>query len=253
MLTNKLQSRYFGMDFAVQDTKQVSKTDPSNATYDEIMEIYKELLEAGKVEEGAFDFLKNNEDSGKRQDFLAELQEQKNESRDLGEMVGYRQAVQAYQALYNYKSEPKYVETESGLQKVEYRAGELKSGILGLGGCGSGLFSLRYAKNSTAQNPVVEVRIENTRGTGKETCFVDINAIDFENAAEMEMFAWLAHCEKQGLTSGHTRLYEQGRGAGIFPAENLSDFLYGKQNWTERLNMFSDSETGMLLQELMRK
>ena len=68
----------------------------------------------------------------------------------------------------------------------------------------------------------------------------------------MELFAFLAHCEKQGMTLGDTGLYERGRVEGIFSANNLTEFLYEKQNWMNRLEEFSGSKSSQILQELMR-
>lgn len=218
MFAEKIQNHSFGAGYTARKAKAASGADAFDASYDEVMRLY----------------------------------QVKKDSRDSGDMEGYRQILQTYESMRNDLLKPNVLETENGQIQAEYKAGELTSGILGLGVCGNGLYSLRYAQNSTAENPVVEVRVENHQGTGKNTYFVDIHSVDVENASEMELFALLAHYEKQGMTSGGVRLYEQGRAAGIFQAENLMEFLYEKQNWAERFEQFSDSEIGMILQEFLQ-
>lgn len=225
----KLQNNPFHLGYAVCKTRTVSGAETSGGTYGEHVEC------------------------------LTEAREKKQDLRDAGDMAGYKQALQAYEAMCNSIFEPKYISAEGLLPgkeeeriQVEYKSGELTSGILDLGGCGNGLYSLRYAQDSTAENPIVEVRVENLQGTGKNTYFVDVNAVDVKNAAEMEIFALLAHYEKQGMTAGNVRLYEQGRASGIFQAENLTEFLYEKKNWSERFAQFSDSDIGLMLQELLQ-
>lgn len=220
MFTEKIENSSLGAGYAARKTKGVSGTGSysTGVCYDEVMQLYKK----------------------------------KKDLRDSGDMEGYRKIMQTYESMCNAMLRPNFVETENGPVQAEYKAGELTSGILGLGSFGNGTYSFRYAQNSTSENPVVEVRVENQQGTGKDTYFVDIHSVDFKNSTEMEMSALLAHYDKQGMTFEKVRLYEQGRIEGIFQAANLTEFLYEKRNWAERFEQFPNSEASLILQKLMQ-
>lgn len=216
MLIGQFQNNYSGVGDTGRKMKAALKVDTANASYDEIQQLLNDFLEQGKVEE----------------DYLNEVRQYKDSQRNSGEMAGYQQTLQAYYAMQNLAHEPVYVETENGLQQVQYREGELTSGILGLGCCGNSTYYAKYAKDSTAENPVVEICVENEKG--KKTYAVDVCSVDPEDATEMEMFAILSHYEKQGIYPDDGLLRFRGKSEEIFRAQNMLQFLYEKQNWFER-------------------
>lgn len=143
--------------------------------------------------------------------------------------------------------------TDSALQDegipnsdFELRQGELTSGIIGFGGFEDGAqFSARYADNSTTENPIVQMRIVD--GSGTEIIVnVNINQVDPENATELEMFAFLAHLDEQGVSGNDTfmgsyqdLMYRAKNSTyGDASAHNVQDFMFQHKDWRNMaLNM----------------
>lgn len=253
MFIGGLQRGYSGQDYSYGKSGAAPHVNPTNATYDEMMLLVNDFIEQGKVEEGAFDFIKKPEDLNQRFDYLAEARAWKRAQRDFGEMVGYYQVLQACNAMCNFIFEPAYIETETGMERVQYMEGELTSGILGLGGCGNGSFYAQYASNSTAANPIVEIRVATEGGIGEEVYYVDINSVNPKHATELEMFALLLHYEKQGTAGKGIKLYSRGTAEDIFNAQTMTEFLFEKKNWLSRLEEFGELEISEILQEIFRK
>lgn len=181
-------------------------------------------------------------DSEQCEGYLTRMRSLKEEQRDSGDMVGYHQSEQICSVLNNYmidsKGETQYIETETGMKKVQIMEGELTSGILGFGGMidGSG-YVARYADCSTAENPVVTVCVTDDRGRKKQYN-IAINDIDPQNASQMEMFALLTHYEKQGISGDYKDVYYQGMLAGFFDAQNPKEFVDDKVDWQAKLEEF---------------
>lgn len=120
----------------------------------------------------------------------------------IGNMVGFREA----NAYINEQINAVPDETEKndffeGV-KLERREGQLKSGILGFGsipGNDDILMVARYAPDSTADNPIVEVRIRNMNDEKAEVKIfsVNIGEVNINNATLLEMFALCCHNDKR--------------------------------------------------------
>ena len=242
MLIGQMQKGFLGAAYHGRK-KTAPEIDPSNATYDEMQQLLKEFLEEGNVEEGAFDFMKEPEDPNERLNYLEEALSSRESQRNSGEMKGYQQTMQAYYAMRSLMYDPVIVETEDGPIEAQYRKGELTSGILGLGSCGNSIYYARYAKDSTAENPVVEIGVEYEEE--KKTYSTAVHSVDPKDASAMEMFALLSHWQKQD--GNDLPLYSMGVSEGIFDAKTIREFLYEKQNWVQRLEEFPTSEIGMIL------
>lgn len=181
-------------------------------------------------------------DSEQCEEYLTQMRSLKAEQRDSGDMVGYHQSEQICCVLNNYmidlRGETQYIETETGIKKIEVREGELTSGILGFGGMLDGSeYVARYADCSTANHPVVTVCVTDDRGRHKQYD-IAINDIDPRNASQMEMFALLAHYEKQGTSGMYKDVYYQGMLAGLFDAKNQEEFVHQKVDWQVKLEEF---------------
>lgn len=100
--------------------------------------------------------------------------------------------------------------------------------------------SARYAKESTEENPVVQV-ISNYGG--KEVSYkVAINEVNPEDASELEMFALLSYADDKGLSDGGTygsyqrmKVYAMNaeQNGYILPLSGYHSFLTEKRNWTD--------------------
>lgn len=147
----------------------------------------------------------------------------------------------------------------SGVRAWHKEAGVyLTSPILGFGGTDDGMsFDAIYANSSTAENPVIEVRMRDKDGVEK-TVKVNVNQVDPTNATQLEMFTLLIHQDKQGNAGGtlmqsyNDLIYRaQNSTNGDMRAKNMQDFMSWRQNW-RNLTMAS-SEYSMSVEEAMKQ
>lgn len=100
--------------------------------------------------------------------------------------------------------------------------------------------SARYAKESTEENPIVQVT---SNYGGKEVSYkVAINEVNPESASELEMFALLSYADDKGMTDGGTygsyqrlKVYTMNaeQSGYILPLSDYNGFLTGKRNWVD--------------------
>ncbi|MCM1087745.1 MAG: hypothetical protein NC419_06285 [Muribaculaceae bacterium] len=132
---------------------------------------------------------------------------------------------------------------------------QLTSGIIGLGVLEDGrAYSARYAADSTAGNPVMEISVWRTnQGSGgrTDTYQVSVNQIDPSNATQLEMFVLCAHADAQEMAGCYQGAdtyqklldYAQYSPGGDRRAKNIDDFLGVQRDWTA---MVSDARIDKL-------
>ena len=187
------------------------------------------------------------------QDDLNFLRKWRDTQYDAGNMVGYHQAEKECNALLNKLHEQNGTErtiTSSSGETIKVSAmdGRLKSSIIGFGSVGEGddfrLVTASYADNSTAEDPVVEVKISAEDGTS-QAYQVNLNQINMTNATQLELFAACAHRDAQDSSSNQNAIssyqsvcnnpeYED------YLAGNAEDFVNQKQDW---YTIVSESES----------
>ncbi|MBQ2902102.1 MAG: hypothetical protein IJE49_09685 [Agathobacter sp.] len=101
----------------------------------------------------------------------------------------------------------------------------------------------KYAEESTADNPVIEV-ISN-RGGEKAVYKVNVNEVDPNNATMLEMFALLSYADDQGLSTPSSfssfqelKVYAMNAAQNGYCAsvESFEDFVNLKMDWTKPIN-----------------
>lgn len=184
----------------------------------------------------------------KPEDYLARMRKWRDIQFDTGNMEDYRKAAEICNDLLGQidkqNGTAEFAQKLTGTTEMNRIDGMLKSGIIGLSSFGEGdnfnFLTASYAYNSTAENPVIEVRISSEDGSRTNIYNVKINEIDPRNATQMEIFALCAHADVQGL-SGFDRsgeaymnlLYFAGAcGDKGYTAENLVDFTNKQEDWT---------------------
>lgn len=201
------------------------------------------------------------------QSFYSSLRTWRDEQFRVGNMVGYRNAAQVCDAWKNainkQEGVEEYLDMQQGRVRLYEREGRLESGIIGLHVFeDSGQFfsmSASYAKDSTAENPIVEVRIKQEEGVSsirQITVQIAVNQVDVSSATQLEMFALCSHGDKQGLAGfsktgdSYRKLLEQAQEAGnnCNQAVNLTDFFGKKQNWSV-LEKTTEAQIQSLLEE----
>lgn len=123
--------------------------------------------------------------------------------------------------------------------KVYRMEGRITSNVIGLGALADGTtYSASYAADSTAGDPVIEIRMQSKNGK-TQVYQVSVNQVDPSNASQLEMFALCAHADAQmiagcskDINSYHLLLrYAQEGGAGGV-ARNATEFLSDIRDWS---------------------
>lgn len=128
---------------------------------------------------------------------------------------------------------------------LEMKTGSLESGIIGLTMIPNSDYGVyaRYAKESTPENPIVQV----VKSYDDEITIykVNINEVDPSNATMLEMFALLSYADDQGLTSNTSSFgsFQQLKTYAMNASQNgycdevsgWEDFLNKKLDWTTAL------------------
>lgn len=222
--------------------------DPENASYVEMMAVNAYLVDIGELDAGDFtSFERPTEDDLEKADYLNTLRAWRDTQFQVGNMVGYQKAANVCDALINLKQEQDgtvhmiEVPGVTGAVRAFAKEGNLHCGIIGMSSFGTGdnfrFLEARYADDSTAENPIIEVRI--SEEFGDPTVFrVNINDIDPKNATQLEMFALCSHADAQGISTSdrdgvsYMSLIEYA-GAGGYEADHIEDFVGKKQDWTQ--------------------
>ena len=232
--------------------------DPENASYVEMMAVNAYLVDIGELDVDDFTaFERPTDDDLEKADYLKALREWRDTQYSVGNMVGYHKAANVCNALVNLQHEQdgtvKVLEGTDGAIRVKQVEGRLQSGIIGMSSFGSGdnfhLLEARYADDSTAENPIIEVRISNE--FGEPTVYkVNINDVDPENATQLEMFALCSHAEAQGISTSdrnYMSLMEYASASG-YDADDITDFVEKKRDWVKIANetlAITDKDAGL--------
>lgn len=129
----------------------------------------------------------------------------------------------------------------------------LNSGIIGFGTLEDGtVYSASYAADSTAGNPVIEIRMQ--RKNGKEELYmVSPRDVDLKNATQLEMFALCAYADSQGIlgeqtsgTYGKLLSYAQNSIMGDRRAKSADAFMANQRDWS---SFVTDSRVKKLNEE----
>lgn len=141
----------------------------------------------------------------------------------------------------------------AGFKAMEIR---LTPEILGFGATEDGMsFSAKYADDSTAENPMIEVRMRDKTGAEK-IVKVDVKNVDPTNATQLEMLALLTHADAQSgqkAMESYNDLMHRAQNStnGDLTSKNMQDFISWRQNWRDmRVN---SSEYDMTPEEMLRK
>lgn len=152
-----------------------------------------------------------------------------------------------YAGVSDDKMESKTVEeqerfylTSGGPQAYEMRSVTTQCPVIGgLGVVGSGagmaVYYATYAKDSTDDNPIVEIHM-NRDATGSNQVYrIPVNEVDPRNASQMEMYAYFVHMDYQNggaqesLAGSCYAMWQ----AGLFGTEDVTaeEFCEKKKNW----------------------
>lgn len=237
--------------------------DPRNASYEEIQALNAHLIEKGWLKEEDLDSFEHPVgDDAQRADYLSALRKWRDMQYQAGNMVGYKNAAKVCDAWSNAALENaerkalSAIESECLLKqtdgckdgkvqemnggKVYAKEGRLTSGIIGLGALEDGTtYSASYASNSTAGNPVIEIRMQKNNGK-EELYMVSPRSVDPANASQIEIFALCAYADSQGIAGGsadsHTYqkllTYAQYGGIGDMRAKSADAFMSTQRNWS---------------------
>lgn len=221
------------------------EVDPSKASYVEFMALMAYLVENGRLDRSDIPlFDRPTEDDLEKADYLGALREWRDMQIDVGNMAGHYKAAKVCNALINFRDEQTgavtTIDTADGPVRAYKYEASVKSYLLGFhvlfdaDGTGRSV-QASYASDSTAENPVVEVRITDENGNGARVYRVNINDIDPSNATQLEMFALCSHLEKQGL-SGTAHFGECYQNLLLFASNagldaDTETFLNEKKNW----------------------
>lgn len=230
--------------------------DLENASYVEMMAVNAYLVDIGELDGNDFSAIERpTKDDLEKADYLNSIREWRDTQYSVGNMVGYHKAANVCNALVNLQHEQngtvKVIEGPDGAVIVTQREGRLQSGIIGMSSFGTGdnfrFMEARYADDSTTENPIIEVRISEEFGV--PTVFrVNINDIDPKNATQLEMFALCSHADAQGIYTSdrngvaYISLIEYA-GVGGYEADNITDFVGKKQDWTQIVEEALKAET----------
>ena len=238
----------YGNSASVQDmTKEFrnpyiapESVDPRNASYEEIRALNDYLVEKGWLKEEDLDSFEHpTEDSAQRADYLSALQDWRDTQYQAGNMVGYKNAAKVCDAWTNAAMEKDGITKEINSVRFYQKEGRLTSGIIGFGTLEDGTtYSANYASNSTAGNPVIEIRMQ--RKNGKEELYmVSPRNVDPKSATQLEMFALCAYADSQGIlgspTSGtYQKLlsYAQNSLMGDKRAKSADAFMSDEKDWS---------------------
>ena len=238
-----------------EQTVDVKNVDPLNCSFMEFSALNAWLLVDDEyhifefnIEELAY----QTKDIFEKKDYLHQIRAWRDEQMRIGNMVGCNNSVRICSAISNYLID------QSG--KTDYIDGK-KAYLIdasvqssGIGSCSALVdgewadLSASYAEDSTAENPIVKVRLLNGKGSTVKEYRICVNEIDPENATQMEIFALLSHIDKQGKfrDSGYMygeSSYYKGFVKDLFRTKPLETFTTEKINWIGELEKITEEST----------
>ncbi len=236
-----------------------AKVDPRNASFEEIQAYNNYLVEKGylKIEDiGSFEH--PVKDDKEKADYYTALKDWADLQFSIGNMVGYSKAARMREAWTNDIEDKEGTATYfNGVRAWHQEEGVYTTApILGFGSTDDGIsFEAIYAKDSTAENPIIEVRMRDKDGAVK-TVKVNVNQVDPTNATQLEMLALLCHLDKQGnstLMQSYKDLIYRAKNStkGDMSAKNMQDFMSWRQNWRDLA--VASSEYSMSVEEAMKQ
>lgn len=237
------------------------KVDPRNASFEDIQAYNNYLVEKGYLKiEDISSFEHPVKDDKEKADYYTALKDWADLQFDIGNMAGYSKAARMREAWTNDIEDKEGTAAYfNGVRAWHKEEGVyLTAPILGFGSTEDGMqFQAKYADNSTAEYPIVEVRMRDKDGAEK-IVKVDVKKVDPTNATQLEMFAFLIHQDKQGNADGtlmqsyNDLIYRaQNSTNGDMRAKNMQDFMSWRQNW-RNLTMAS-SEYSVPVEEAMKQ
>ena len=237
------------------------KVDPRNASFEEIQAYNNYLVEKGYLKvEDISSFKHPVKDDKEKADYYTALKDWADLQFSVGNLAGYSKAARMREAWTNDIADKEGTAAYFNGVRAWYK----EEGVfttcptLGFGGTDDGMnFDAVYADDSTAENPIVEVRMRDKDGVVK-TVKVNVNQVDPTNATQLEMFALLIHQDKQGNADGalmqsyNDLIYRaQNSTFGDMRAKNMQDFMNWRQNW--RNLIMTSSEYSMSIEESMKQ
>ncbi len=230
--------------------------DPQNASFIEFSALSFWLSDSGEYDSFTINYMDSpTDDILEKSDYLCAARNWRDEQLDIGNMVGYNNAVKACSAISNYlidqSGKTDYIETENGLRKAYLIDASINVSDLGdciiVDGEDSKYLHAFYANDSTVENPIVEIQLLREDGSPDKIYRMYINDIDPENATQMEIFALCSHADKQGAPQESyfflNSSYYAGFNNDFFDAKALDEFATTKHNWIAKLNEFNISDT----------
>lgn len=219
--------------------------DPRNASYEEIQALNEHLIEIGWLKEEDLDSFEHPaKDDTQKADYLGAMRKWRDMQYQAGNMVGYKNAAKVCDAWSNAALENVERKALSTIELSGSRAyakeGRLTSGIIGFGVLDDGTtYSASYASNSTAGNPVIEIRMQKNNGK-EELYMVSPRNVDPASASQIEIFALCAYADSQGIAGGSTDshtyqkllTYAQYGGIGDMRAKSADAFMSIQRNWS---------------------
>lgn len=238
-----------------------AKVDPRNASFEEIQAYNNYLVEKGYLKvEDISSFEHPVKDDKEKADYYTALKDWADLQFSIGNIAGYSKAAKMREAWTNDIADKEGTAAYFNGVRAWYKEEGvyLTSPILGFGGTDDGMsFDAIYADDSTAENPVIEVRMRDKDGVEK-TVKVNVNQVDPTNATQLEMFALLIHQDKQSNADGtlmqsyHDLIYRaQNSTNGDMSAKNMQDFMSWRQNW--RNLSAASSEYSMSIEDAMKQ
>jgi len=228
-----------------------SEINPEDCSYVDFMALNAYLVDRGSLDASSLNnFEETTQNNLQKADYLDNMRDWRDMQMQVGNMVGYNNAVKVCSAICNYQMElngtEDYFDSENGKVRAYLIDNGIQDSTLGTGVYGDDKASVPfyavYADDSTLENPIVEVHIFQKEGTEEKIYRIGINDINPENATQMEMFALCSHIDKQeakgqSYYSIDSHYYEAAIG-GIFNATNAAEFTTVKNNW---IDTFTDS------------
>lgn len=269
----------YGSSAMIQDTARAfgnpdfdpASVDPENASYEEMQALNDYLIGKGWLKEEDLDsFDHPAKDDAQKADYLGALRKWRDEQYQAGNMVGYKNAAKVCDAWSNAALQNDGAVKEMNGIRFYQKEGRANSGIIGFGTLEDGTtYSASYRADSTAGNPVIEIRMQ--RKNGKEELYmVSPRDVDPKNATQLEMFALCAYADSQGILGSQTSgtyqkllSYAQNSIMGDRRAKSADAFMADQRDWSSfvtdsRIEKLHEdgkvrSSWGKTLQELFAK
>lgn len=228
----------------------LSYTNAAQCTWEEFRSLCSQVLERTEYDACPLENLNILiEDETVEMNCLDYLRRWSEQEAERGNMVGYHMGKQLSGAITNYlmdiQGKSEYLEINGEQVKISIMEDGtfLKCPHLGSayarGDNGELVsFDARYADDSTAEDPIIEIRTYGEDGTPLEQVYrVVLSQVDPRNATQLEIFALCVHRDKQGYGNPQSRYgdssYMFGKNLGLFPETSTKDFTEEKRDWIQ--------------------